>query len=212
MITLYGAPASPFVRKVMVVLALKDLPYEHIQSMPFSDDPELKKVSPLGKIPALQDGDLAIADSKVICRYLENAYPDVPLYPADPAQKARAEWFEEYGGTIVAESAGGIFFHRVMRPLFQKQPVDEEAVDNLINNKMPPILDYLESELPADGSLFGDIGVADIALASAFVNAGYANYTIDAERWPKAAAFVQRFTANSVVAPLLAAERKALGM
>jgi glutathione S-transferase len=212
MITLYGVAASPFVRKVMVVLALKELPYKHILSMPFSNDPELKKISPLGKIPVLQDGELTLTDSKVICRYLENAYGEVQLYPTDPAQKAKAEWFEEYGGTALAESAAGIFFHRFMRPMMLKQDVDEEAVDNLINNKMPPVLDYLESVLPADGFLFGDLGVADTALASPFVNAGYANYTIDAERWPKAAAFVQRFTANSVVAPLLAAERKALGM
>lgn len=211
MITLYGVSASPFVRKVMVALALKNLPYEHVQTMPFSDDPELKKVSPLGKIPALQDGDLAIADSKVICRYLENTYPEVPLYPADPAQKAKAEWLEEYAGSVLSESAGGIFFNRVMRPMFLKQDVDEEAVDNLINNKMPPILDYLESELPADGFLFGEFGVADIALTSPFVNAGYAGYTIDADRWPKAAAFVLRIKENSVVAPLLAAEAKALG-
>ncbi len=84
-------------------------------------------------------------------------------------------------------------------------------MDNLINNKMPPILDYLESELPDQGFLFGDFGVADIGLASPFVNAGYAGYTIDAERWPKAAAFVQRFKAHTAVAPLLAAEAKALG-
>jgi hypothetical protein len=46
MIKLYGANASPFVRKVMAVLAIKQLPYEHIPSMPFSGDEELAKVSP----------------------------------------------------------------------------------------------------------------------------------------------------------------------
>lgn len=33
--------------------------------------------------------------------------------------------------------------------------VDEEAVENIINNKLPPLLDYLESEVPAGGFLFG---------------------------------------------------------
>ena len=60
--------------------------------------------------------------------------------------------------------------------------------------------------------MFGDFGVADMALASPFVNAGNADYTIDAVRWPKAAAFVQRFRAHSAVAPLLVAEAKALGL
>ena len=115
MIKLYGANASPFVRKVMAVLAIKQLPYEHIPSMPFSGDKELARVSPLSKVPALIDGDLNIADSKVICRYLESAYPEVPVYPTDLQQRARADWFEEYGGTAVAESAAGIFFHRFPR-------------------------------------------------------------------------------------------------
>lgn len=211
MIKLYGASASPFVRKVMAVLAIKQLPYEHVPSMPFSGDKELAKVSPLSKVPALIDGDLNIADSKVICRYLESAYPEVPVYPADLQQRARADWFEEYGGTVLAESAAGIFFHRFMRPNVFKQPVDEEAVDKIINKSLPPMLNYLESQVPAEGFLFGDLTVADLALASPFVNAGYAKYTIDAARWSKFSALVDRVKAHSAMAPLLEAEAASFG-
>ncbi len=91
MIKSYGANASPFVRKVMAVLAIKQLPYEHVPSMPFSGDEELAKVSPLSKVPALIDDDLNIADSKVVCRYLESAYPEVSVYPTDLQQRARAD-------------------------------------------------------------------------------------------------------------------------
>jgi len=211
MIKLYGANASPFVRKVMAVLAIKQLPYEHIPSMPFSGDPELAKVSPLRKVPALIDGDLNIADSKVICRYLESAYPEVPVYPTDLQQRARADWLEEYGGTVVAEAAAGIFFHRFMVPNVFKKPVNEEAVDKLINQTLPPVLDYVEGEVPADGFVFGDLTVADLALASPFVNAGYAGYTIDAGKWPRASALVERVKSHDAVAPLLQAEAAAFG-
>ena len=206
MITLYGANASPFVRKVMAVLAIKQLPYEHIPSMPFSGDPELAKVSPLGKVPALVDGDLNIADSKVICRYLESAYPDVPAYPTDLQQRARADWLEEYAGTVLTESAAGIFFHRFMVPVVFKRPVDENAVNDIIENKLPPMLDYLEGQVPADGFLFGEITVADLALASPFVNAGYAGYSIDTAKWPKLAAFVERVKSHGAMAPRLEEE------
>ena len=81
MIKLYGASASPYVRKVLAVLSIKQLPFEHIPQMPFVDDPDFRKISPLGKIPALEDGDLSVADSKVICQYLEEAYPAHPAYP-----------------------------------------------------------------------------------------------------------------------------------
>ena len=211
MIKLYGANASPFVRKVMAVLAIKQLPYEHIPSMPFSGDQELAKVSPLGKIPALVDGDLNIADSKVICRYLESAYPEVPVYPKDLQDRARADWLEEYGGTALAESAAGIFFHRFMRPMAFKQPVDEEAVENIIQKKMPPLLDYLETQVPAEGFIFGKLTVADLALASPFVNAGYAQYTIDPQKWPKISALVERVKAHEALVPLLEAEAAAFG-
>ena len=172
MITLYGANASPFVRKVMAVLAIKNLPYEHTPSMPWSGDEQLAKVSPLEKIPALIDGDLTISDSKVICRYLEAAYPEIPVYPTDLQQRARADWYEEYGGTALAESAASIFFHRFMRPMVFKQEVDEAAVAKIIDKKLPPMLDYLEGEVPVDGFIFGEFSVADMSLASPFINAG----------------------------------------
>jgi len=208
---LHGASASPFVRKVMAVLAIKGLTYEHQHNMPWSNDEALKKVSPLEKIPALVDGDLTIADSKVICRYLENAYPEVPVYPTDAKARARADWYEEYGGTAVAETAAGLFFHRFMRPMVLKQEVDEAAVEVLLNKKMPMILHYLESELPEQGFLFGELGVADLALASPFVNARYAGFNVDAESSPKTAAFIERVLTHDVVAPLLTEEAKQFG-
>lgn len=211
MIKLYGANASPFVRKVMAVLAIKQLPYEHIPSMPFSGDPELAKVSPLSKVPALVEGDLNIADSKVICRYLESAYPEVPVYPTDRQQRARADWFEEYGGTVLAEAAAGIFFQRFMVPKVFKRPANEEVVKKIIDEQLPPLLDYLEGQVPAERFLFGDLTVADLALASPFVNAGYAQYTVDAAKWPKFSALVERVKAHSAMAPLLEVEAKAFG-
>ena len=90
-------------------------------------------------------------------------------------------------------------------------PSVEEAVDKIINKNLPPMLNYLESQVPAEGLLFGDLTVADLALASPFVNAGYAQYTIDAARWPKLSALVERVKAHSAMAPLLEAEAAAFG-
>ena len=79
----YGVHGSPFVRKVLITLELKGLDYEIITQMPFSGDSEYKQLNPLGKIPTLVDGDITLGDSKVICRYLDDAYmvgdPKAPL-------------------------------------------------------------------------------------------------------------------------------------
>ena len=207
----HGAHGSPFVRKVLVALAIKGLPFEQKQQIPFIKDPEYRKINPLGKIPTLQDGDLIICDSTVICEYLEDAYPQPPLYPVDSADKARARWFEELGGTRVAELAAGIFFQRFMRPLVLKQETDEQAVEKIINKQLPPILDYLESQVPEQGFIFGPFMMADLSLASPFVNAAYAGYEVDPARWPNFAGFLARVKAHPAVSEVLAAESAALG-
>ena len=208
---LHGASASPFVRKVLVALALKELPFEQIQQIPFTRDPVYRNINPLEKIPALQDGELTICDSTVICEYLEDAYPRSALYPDNAVDKARARWYEELGGTRVAELAAGIFFQRFMRPMVLKQETDEELVKKIIDKQLPPILDYLEAQVPAEGFIFGDFMIADISLMSPFVNAGYAGYEIDSARWPVFCDFVGRVKAHPVVNQILVAEAALMG-
>ncbi len=77
-LTLYGAPLSPFVRKVRLLLAEKGLDYQLEAIAPFGQPAWYREISPLGRIPALRDGDLALADSSVICQYLEERYPEPP--------------------------------------------------------------------------------------------------------------------------------------
>lgn len=211
MLVVHGASGSPFVRKVLVALAIKELPYRQVQQLPFIKDPEYRKINPLGKIPTLQDGDLTICDSTVICEYLEDAYPSPPLYPDNSADKARARWLEELGGTRVAELAAGIFFQRFMRPLVLKQEPDEELVAKIINKQLPPILDYLEAQAPSAGFIFGEFMIADLSLVSPFVNAAYAGYEVDAARWPAFVEFIARVKAHPAVSPVLDAEAASLG-
>lgn len=209
---LHGASGSPFVRKVQVALALKRLPYEQVQQLPFTRDPEYRKINPLGKIPTLQHGDLTICDSTVICEYLDEVYPQPPLYPANPADRARARWLEELGGSRVAELAAGIFFQRFMRPMVLKQEPDEALVAKIIDRQLPPLLDYLESQVPAQGFVFGEFMMADLSLMSPFVNAAYAGYEVDAQRWPVFAQFIARVKDHPVVSEVLAAEAATMGL
>ena len=71
---------------------------------------------------------------------------------------------------------------------------------------IPHLLDYLEQQVPAQGWLFDEFGIADIAIASFFRNAQFARFAIDAERWPLAAAFVTRALAHCSFAKLKAFE------
>ena len=66
--------------------------------------------------------------------------------------------------------------------------------------------DYLEAEAPAEGFRFGALGLADIAPACFFRNAGFARFQIDAARWPRTAAWMGRTLATPPFARLAALE------
>lgn len=198
MLTLYGAIASPFVRKVRVVLSEKSIPYQLDPVIPFNVSPEYKKISPLGKIPALRDGDRTLADSSVICAYLERTHPQPALYPSDPFDYARALWFEEYGDGGMAPVVGAkIFFPTVIAPIFFKQKPDEAAVRKAVETDLPVLFDYLESQLSEDGWLVaGRFGIGDIGIGAQLVNLRHAGVGVDAKRWPKLASFAERILAR----------------
>jgi glutathione S-transferase len=152
----------------------------------------------------LIDGDLSLCDSSVICAYLEEAYPAVPLLPPDPKDRARARWLEEYADTRLGDLfIWGLFYQRVVHPLVWGEPGDEARIARTLAEDAPKALDYLEGQVPASGFLFGAMGLADISVASFFRNAAYAGFTVDELRWPRTARFVGEVLGHPVLAKLL---------
>jgi glutathione S-transferase len=192
MITVYGANISPFVRKVRVFLAEKGISYKLEPVNPFAAGPEYRRISPLGRIPAFQDGNVTLADSSVICAYVEKTNPQPVLIPAAPADYAQTLWFEEYGDGGLAPIVGPeIFRQRVVMPLFFKQPGDEAVAQKAIAEKLPPLFDYLESALGDRTTLVGsNFTLGDIGVATQFVNLRHAGVTVDAQRWPKLTRYI----------------------
>ena len=90
--TLYGAPLSPFVRKVEIFLQLKGIECARNPVTPFALPEGYERINPLRRIPALEIDGRHLADSAVICRFLEDLYPEPALIPAEPWHKARTGW------------------------------------------------------------------------------------------------------------------------
>ena len=196
-----GSFVSPYVRKVLAVMHLKGLAYEIDPITPFFGNDEFRRLSPLCRIPVLVDGDFAVCDSSVICAYLEDAHPSPPLLPPDPRDRARARWLEEFADTRLGDLfIWGLFYPKVVHPLVWGEPGDEERIERTLAEDAPQALDYLEGELPQDGWLFGEFGLADIAVASFFRNAAYAGFEPDPDRWPRVAGFVNRALAHDAFA------------
>jgi glutathione S-transferase len=211
--TVYGISLSPFVRKVRVALAEKGIPYDHDPVIPVNVSPEYRKISPLGKVPAYRDGDVTLADSSVILAYLERTHPNPPLYPSAPYDYARALWFEEYAdGGLVPIIGAKIFFQKVVGPKFFNQKTDEAVVTKAVEEELPPMFDYLESQLaPGATTLVGkQLTVGDISVASMFVNFFHAGYGVDTKRWPKLAAYLAGIHERPSFRPLIAEDRAML--
>ena len=199
-----GSFVSPYVRKVLGCMHLKGLSYEVDPITPFFGNDEFRRLSPLCRIPVLIDGDFHASDSSVICAYLDEAYPGHPLLPADPKDRARARWLEEYADTRLGDIfIWAYFYQKVVHPLVWGEPGDQQRIAKAEGEDIPAALDYLEGELPADGWLFGEIGIADISIATFFRNAFYAGFEIDAARWPRVASFVDRALAHDAFASTL---------
>ena len=209
---LYGASLSPFVRKVRIALEEKGIPYETEHLVPLPKTAELLAMNPLGKIPILRDGDVVVPDSSVICAYLEKKHPSPALYPSEPAELARALFLEEFADTRMSEGMGAIVLEAFVKPNFLNQPTDAAKLQELLASARErwfgapsappasaptPVLDYLESVLPADrDSVLPRFGIADVALG---VHLGWLDVTgleLDARRWPRTARYYQALLAR----------------
>ena len=205
----YGSSLSPFVRKVLAFGAEKGIALES-QPIPLrSEDPEFRAASPFAKIPALRDGDYTLSDSSAIVHYLEALQPEPALIPAEPRARGRTIWWDEFADTILFGAGVKIFFNRVVSPRFLKQPGDLALAEQAEREELPPILDYLEGELGDRDYLVGDtLTLADIAVSSPFANLRHAGLSLDAERTPRVAAYVERMLARPSFASWIEGENR----
>ena len=210
-VRIIGSYLSPYVRKVLVCLHLKGVAYEIDPIIPFFGDDRFAKLSPIRRIPVLIDEQVALSDSTVICEYLEDCYPEPALYPRGAAERARARWLEEFADTRMGDVFVWRLFNEVaIKPFVWGQKTDREVVARTLSEDVPQVLDYLEAQLPAQGFLFGNLSMADAAIACFFRNAAFARFQVDAARWPITAAFVARVLATEPFARLAPFEERML--
>ena len=89
MITLCGFPISNYYNKVKLALLEKGIPFEEERVMTGSKDEAVLAASPLAKVPFIRTPQGALCESQVIVDWIEAAYPNPPLMPADPFAAAK---------------------------------------------------------------------------------------------------------------------------
>jgi glutathione S-transferase len=89
-LTLYDAPRCPYCARVRIVVEEKALEVEVVE-IDLSDRPAwLYEKNSTGRVPVIEEDGWALPESAVIMEFLEERYPEPPLLPADPADRAFA--------------------------------------------------------------------------------------------------------------------------
>ena len=90
---LYDAARCPYCARTRIVLAEKGVPYDAV-AVDLDDRPAwiVEKNPPAGRVPVLEEEGWVLPESAVIDEYLDERYPEPPLMPADPAERAAARF------------------------------------------------------------------------------------------------------------------------
>jgi maleylpyruvate isomerase len=92
---LYTQSRNSAGERVRIALHLKGLEYEYIPVSAMTSE-EYRSINPQGLMPALRVGDTVFAQSTAILEYLEEKYPERPLLPTDPVERAEARAFSQF--------------------------------------------------------------------------------------------------------------------
>lgn len=206
----FGASLSPYVRKVLAFAAEKGVAVENRRFAFDAPPAEFLTASPFRKIPALQDGDFSVCDSSAIVHYIEAKHPEPALIPADPRDRARTIWYDEYADTIMVAVMGKMFFNRIVSPKFFGRPGDLAVADKAEQAELPAVLDYLEKHAPDPGGFLvgGRLSLADISVASPFANLRHLGLPLD--RFPRSKAWADSMLARPSFAPWIDGETRML--
>jgi maleylpyruvate isomerase len=154
-VRLYRIPFSTNVERVALALAFKGLDAEPVEIDPEDRSP-VASVSGQELVPVLDDGGRIVADSTRILEYLEERYPDPPLYPRDPARRAECVFFVDWFNRVWKVPPNAI-----EAELRQVNP--DQARIATLGAEMARSLDLFESLLSDRDYLLGELSAADVA-------------------------------------------------
>jgi glutathione S-transferase len=96
---LYRIPFSTNVERVALALAHKGIGVEYVEVEP-DDRSDVVRISGQELVPVLVDGERVLSDSPAILDYLEERFPEPPLYPADRARRAELRTFLDWFNVV----------------------------------------------------------------------------------------------------------------
>lgn len=189
---LYDNPLSPYAVKVRCVLYEKSIEFEKREIRTHADRDELLAVNPRGEVPAISDGETVVYDSRVICEYLEDRFPENPMIPLEPSGRAECRAVEAISDTQIDGCVYILTLAKIFRPDVATTHGECITRASALYAKHCERLD----ELLGDREFFaGDFSRADIALAPHLSACIFIGYPIP-DACKNLAAWVERVSAR----------------
>jgi glutathione S-transferase len=181
-ITLYDADRCPYCARVRIVLAEKSIEYETV-AIDLDDRPAwIYEKNPLGRVPVLEEDAFVLPESAVIDEYLEERYPEPPLWPADAAERA-------FGRLLVFR------FDQLSKPYYALRRGEDGAGERLGSE-----LAKLNAVLDARPYLTGrEFGLADVAYVPWILRARD-RMGVDVTSFPALGEWLERLSARPSIA------------
>ena len=159
---LFTYATSPYARKVRMVMEFKALKCEMVERCYSIDRKEdLRQTSERAEVPVLVlDDGRVVADSTIICEFLEDAYPNPPVFPKDPYERARMRAIEDLCDRTFDATAFGYFLAVV-----RSSSAEAESMKQAGQAEFRGLLARLERELEGRDFFCGQTPtVADFAV------------------------------------------------
>ncbi|MEM7023925.1 MAG: glutathione S-transferase family protein [Pseudomonadota bacterium] len=203
-------PLCPFSRKVRIAMREKEVEAEFTPIEPWRCDDSLLALNPAGEVPVLEDGDQVVADSAVICDYLEETRPESSLIGKTVAERAETRrlvaWFE---GKFVRDVTDLVWREKLIKRIKLGETPESHAVRAGLTN-LHLHLEYVSYLFDRRNWLAGEeLTLADIAAAAQLSVLDYMG-DVPWDRHPGAKLWYSRIKSRPSFRPLLADRMPAL--
>jgi glutathione S-transferase len=157
---LFTFATSPYARKVRIVLEFKGIDCDYAERCYSLDRKEdLRAASDRAEVPVLVlDDGRTIADSTIICEYLEQVYPEPPVYPRDAYERARMRMIEDLCDRTF-DAVGFGYFLAILRA----DAPEASAMQSAARAECRALMERFERELDGRGFFCGEVSLADFA-------------------------------------------------
>jgi glutathione S-transferase len=115
-IEIYSSVLCPFAHRSRLTLLEKGIPFKLIEIDLQNKPANFLEISPYGKVPVLKHGNHRVWESAIVNEYLNEVFPEPPLLPQNPMQRAQARIWINFADTRLFAATGQLLYGRNSQP------------------------------------------------------------------------------------------------